>query len=117
MAIETTPVAVGQKTEAAWGNHVYSDLLTLGITKAQTGTVPVTISTGTAFGTATVVFPTAFATLPTINVTVVSSSIGTGFLVGTLVTLLSATQFTVRVTLSSGVASTITPQVHWIALD
>lgn len=117
MAINTTPVAVGQKTEASWGNNVYGDLLALGITRAQTGLVAVTVSSGTSFGTATVTFPTPFASLPTIVTAPVSSAIGTGFLVGTLVTLLSATQFTVRLWLSAGVASTITPAVHWIALD
>lgn len=109
----TPPVAVGDKVTAAWGNAVVADLTALG--DLQSGAVSVTINSGTSFGTASVTFSPAFASSPTINTTIVTTVIGTGFLASTMVTALSATGFTVRLTLSSAVGSTITPSVQWQA--
>lgn len=106
-------VAVGDKVTAAWANAVVADLTALG--DLQGGAVSVTINSGTSFGTASVTFSPAFASSPMISTTIVTSSIGTGFLAGTIVTALSATGFTVRLWLSANVSSTITPSVQWQA--
>jgi hypothetical protein len=106
-------VSVGDKVTAAGHNAVVADLASLG--DIQSGSLSVTINAGTAFGFATVSFSPAFASSPSINTTIVTSVIGTGFLASTIVTALSATSFTVRLTLSSAVGSTINPSVQWIA--
>lgn len=93
------------------------DFTALGFTKGQMGSVAVTINSGTSFGTATVTFPDAFAGVPTVSAVPVSSAISSGFKVGLIVTSVTASQMVVRVDLSSNVASTVTPSVHWTAFD
>jgi hypothetical protein len=106
-------VAVGDKNTAAGFNAVVADLVTLG--DWQSGTVSVTITSGTSVGSATVTFPSAFTSSPFISVTLVTSVIGSGFRTDLVVTALSATSFTVRLGLSANVGSTINPSVHWQA--
>ena len=106
-------VAVGDKVTAAWANAVVADLTTLG--DLQGGAVSVSITSGTSVGSATVTFPTPFASSPFISVTLVTSVIGSGFRTDLVVTALTATSFTVRLGLSANVGSTVSPSVHWQA--
>jgi hypothetical protein len=94
-----------------------AELTALGFSRGQMGSVPVTISSGTSFGTAVVTFPVAFAAVPTVSAVPVSSAIGSGFKVGLIVRSVTTTTMEVRVDLSANVSSTVTPSVHWMAFD